>query len=160
VADVPGLIEGAHQGHGLGDQFLKHIERTKVLVHLVDLSSESGRDPVEDFEIIRRELKSYSAEVFAKPQITVANKMDALDEPDRLKRLVAHLKKKKLPLLKISGATGDGVDKLLEAMWKAIAARPIARRRRSSDRPQPDQRPDADKGIDLLTPARSRRRGV
>jgi GTP-binding protein len=110
VADVPGLIEGAHEGHGLGDQFLKHIERTKVLVHLVDLSSESGRDPLEDFEIIRSELKSYSADVFAKPQITVANKMDALDDPDRLKRLEAHLKKKRLPLLKASGATGEGVD--------------------------------------------------
>src|SRR5262245_63553585 len=63
VADVPGLIEGAHEGHGLGDQFLKHIESTKVLVHLVEVSSESGRDPVEDFEIIRHELKSYSADV-------------------------------------------------------------------------------------------------
>ena len=162
VADVPGLIEGAHEGHGLGDQFLKHIERTKVLVHLVDVSSETGRDPVEDFEIIRGELKSYSPEVFAKPQITVANKMDALDEPDRLKRLEAHVKKKKLTLLKISGATGDGVDKLLEAMWKAITARPTSvRRGRSSDRPAADP-PDqaADQGVDLLTPARARRRGV
>ena len=164
VADVPGLIEGAHEGHGLGDLFLKHIERTKVLVHLVDLSSETGRDPVEDFEIIRRELKSYSPDVFAKPQITVANKMDALDEPDRLKRLETHLKKKKLPLLKISGATGDGVDKLLEAMWTAIA-HPAAgvRRGRSSDRPA--ERPaeaappaTGEGSVDLLTPARSRRR--
>jgi GTPase len=164
VADVPGLIEGAHEGHGLGDQFLKHIERTKVLVHLVDLSSESGRDPVDDFEIIRNELKSYSPDVFAKPQITVANKMDALDDPDRLKRLKAHLKKKKLPLLEISGATGDGVDKLLEAMWKAIRAgaagrsedhplrTPAVHRGPSSDGPADDQ------GVDLLTPARSRRR--
>ena len=181
VADVPGLIEGAHEGHGLGDQFLKHIERTKVLVHLVDLSSESGRDPVDDFEIIRKELKSYSPEVFAKPQITVANKMDALDEPARLKRLEAHLKKKKLPLLKVSGATGDGVDKLLEAMWKAISAqaarsstaatastdetarprrtRTATRRRTSSDvHPVPDTQPDPGDGVDLLTPARSRRR--
>ncbi|HET9267252.1 MAG TPA: GTPase ObgE [Vicinamibacterales bacterium] len=177
VADVPGLIEGAHEGHGLGVQFLKHIERTKVLVHLVDVSSESGRDPVEDFEIIRRELKSYSAEVFAKPQITVANKMDALDEPDRVKRLEAHLKKKKLPLLKISGATGDGVDTLLEAMWKAIAhpgrsstsaeatadKKDRPRRTPSVRRGKPSGSPDkADEGgsVDLLTPARSRRRGA
>jgi GTP-binding protein len=164
VADVPGLIEGAHEGHGLGDQFLKHIERTKVLVHLVDLSSESGRDPVEDFEIIRRELKSYSADVFAKPQITVANKMDALDDPERLKRLEAHLKKKKLPLLKASGATGEGVDKLLEAMWKAIVAgkvkpvRKTVRSRRSLDRPAEPDASGADSGVDLLTPARARRR--
>jgi GTP-binding protein len=159
VADVPGLIEGAHEGHGLGDQFLRHIERTKVLVHLVDVSSESGRDPVEDFEIIRRELKSYSPEVFAKPQITAANKMDALDEPDRLKRLEAHLKKKKLPLLKISGATGDGLDKLLEAMWKAIAAPPKAPRTRVP-RDEPSASPDQPAGdsVDLLTPARTRRR--
>ena len=131
-----------------------------MLVHLVDLSSESGRDPVEDFEIIRRELKSYSPEVFAKPQITAANKMDALDEPDRLKRLEAHLKKKKLPLLKISGATGDGVDKLLEAMWKAITARPSLRKARSLD--LLDKPPEAEQpgGVDLLTPARSRRRGA
>ena len=156
VADVPGLIEGAHEGHGLGDQFLKHIERTKVLVHLVDMSSESGRDPVDDFEIIRRELKSYSPEVFAKPQITVANKMDALDDPDRLKRLEAHVKRKKLPLLKISGATGEGVDTLLEAMWKAIRANADVRGPGSSD--PPDQ--PADQGVDLLTPARSRRRGA
>ena len=162
VADVPGLIEGAHEGHGLGDQFLKHIERTKVLVHLVDMSSETGRDPVEDFDVIRKELKSYSPEVFGKPQITVANKMDALDEPDRLKRLEAHVKRKKLPLLKISGATGEGVDTLLEAMWKAIASNKSPRRGTSLDVPdqEPDTPPDADQGVDLLTPARSRRRGA
>ena len=157
AADVPGLIEGAHEGHGLGDQFLKHIERTKVLVHLVDVSSESGRDPVEDFEIIRRELASYSPEVGAKPQITVANKMDALDDPDRLKRLEAHLKRKKLPLLKISAATGDGVDKLLEAMWKQISK---VRRGRPAALPAETEAPAADQGVDLLTPARSRRRGA
>ena len=189
VADVPGLIEGAHEGHGLGDLFLKHIERTKVLVHLVDVSSETGRDPVDDFEIIRNELKSYSADVFAKPQITVANKMDALDDPDRLKRLEGHLKRKKLPLLKISGATGDGVPALLEAMWKAIAVGraaaaapkgladdaassdpPVVRRRRSSapaeasadgsDPPQKSEPKVQGEGIDLLTPARTRRRGA
>jgi len=119
---------------------------------------------VEDFDIIRGELKSYSPEVFAKPQIAVANKMDALDEPDRLKRLEAHLKKKKLPLLKISGATGDGVDKLLEAMWKAITARPAkVRKGRPVDRPAggpAEAAPPAtgEGSVDLLTPARSRRR--
>jgi GTPase len=174
VADVPGLIEGAHEGHGLGDQFLKHIERTKVLVHLVDVSSETGRDPVEDFEIIRKELEAYSPEVFAKPQITVANKIDALDEPDRVKRLKAHLRRKKMPLLEISGATGEGVDKLLEAMWKAVAAgrgvSSTVRRRRTSalaeatagrsERPAAADVPDDSPGgsVDLLTPARSRRR--
>jgi GTPase involved in cell partitioning and DNA repair len=120
---------------------------------------------VEDFEIIRRELKSYSPEVFAKPQIAVANKMDALDEPDRLKRLEAHLKKKKLPLLKISGATGEGVENLLESVWKAIVkerrspsvASAAAKTVDKSERG--DEKPDAD-SVDLLTPARSRRRGA
>ena len=87
VADVPGLIEGAHAGHGLGDRFLRHVERTKVLVHLVDVSGASGREPVEDFDIIRNELRLFNPEVAAKPQIVVANKIDALDEPARLSRL-------------------------------------------------------------------------
>ena len=93
VADVPGLIEGAHEGHGLGDQFLRHIERTKVLVHLVDVSSASGRDPVEDFDTIREELRLFDAQVAAKPQIVVATKIDALDDPARLDSLRAHVRK-------------------------------------------------------------------
>ena len=122
VADVPGLIKGAHEGHGLGHQFLRHIERTKVLVHLVDVSGESGRDPVEDFDTIVDELQRFSPDVAAKPQIVVANKMDAVDDPDRVKALERHVKKRKMPFLKISGATGEGVDKLLEAAWKEIAS--------------------------------------
>ena len=120
VADVPGLIKGAHEGHGLGHQFLRHIERTKVLVHLVDVSGASGRDPEEDFETILDELQRFSPAVAAKPQIVAANKMDAVDEPDRVKALERHVKKRKLPFLKISGASGEGVDKLLEAAWKEI----------------------------------------
>ena len=95
VADVPGLIEGAHEGHGLGHRFLSHLERTKVLVHLVDVSSSSGRDPVEDFDVIMRELELFpgrdaSGERLAdKPVIAAANKIDALDEPERLARLQA-----------------------------------------------------------------------
>ena len=82
VADVPGLIKGAHEGHGLGDQFLRHIERTKVLVHLVDVSGASGRDPVEDFDTIQRGAAAVRSDVAAKPQIVAANKIDALDDPD------------------------------------------------------------------------------
>ena len=84
VADVPGLIEGAHEGKGLGDRFLKHLDRTKVLVHLVDVSGASGRDPIEDFETIQRELALFSGELGAKPQIVAATKMDAVT--DRLGR--------------------------------------------------------------------------
>ena len=87
VADIPGLIAGAHEGHGLGDRFLRHIERTKLLLHLVDVSSSSGRDPVSDYEVISRELAAYDPQLAARPQIVVATKIDALDEPDRLERL-------------------------------------------------------------------------
>ena len=82
VADIPGLIEGAHLGHGLGIQFLRHIERTRLLAHLVDVSEASGRDPVEDFEIVMRELASFSEDLAAKPMIVVATKMDAAQDPD------------------------------------------------------------------------------
>ena len=122
VADVPGLIEGAHTGHGLGHQFLRHIERTKVLIHLVDVSGASGRDPVHDFDTIVEELRRFDAKVAAKPQIVVANKIDALDEPARAEQLERHVKKLGMPFHRISGATGDGVDRLLEAAWRQIAA--------------------------------------
>jgi GTP-binding protein len=122
VADVPGLIRGAHEGHGLGDRFLRHIERTKVLIHLVDVSGASGRDPVEDFDTIIEELRLFDPQVAAKPQIVAANKIDALDDPSRLKRLETHVKQQKLPFHRISGVTGAGIDELLEAAWRQIAA--------------------------------------
>ena len=121
VADVPGLIEGAHEGHGLGHQFLRHIERTKVLVHLVDVSGGSGRDPVEDFDTIRRELDLYNADLLKKPQLVAANKIDAVDEPKRVTALEKRAKKLKLPFFKISAVTGEGVKELVEASWPIIA---------------------------------------
>jgi GTP-binding protein len=122
VADVPGLIEGAHSGHGLGDRFLRHVERTKVLIHLVDVSSASGRDPVEDFDVIVKELRLFNPKVGAKPQIVAANKVDALDDPSRLERLEKHVRALDLPFHRISGVTGEGVDALLQAAWRQIAA--------------------------------------
>jgi GTP-binding protein len=128
VADVPGLIEGAHQGHGLGHRFLSHLERTKVLVHLVDVSSMSGRDPVEDFEVITRELALFPGRDAAgerladKPQLVTANKIDALDEPERLDRLKEHLRARGVPLYAVSAATGQGLDALVEAMWREVAS--------------------------------------
>jgi len=128
VADVPGLIEGAHLGQGLGTRFLAHLERTKVLVHVVDVSSASGRDPVEDFEVISRELEAFTgpdaeaAGVLAgKPRIAAANKIDALDDPTRLERLRRHLEDLHVPLYPISAVTGEGVPALLEAMWRTFA---------------------------------------
>ena len=148
VADVPGLIKGAHEGHGLGHQFLRHIERTKILVHLVDVSSESGRDPVEDFDTIREELRLFDPTVAAKPQIVAATKIDALDDATRLDRLRRHVRRKKLPFVKISAVSGDGLDELLEAVWRGIVAA-----RDSAIEPEPET---MDEGIDLLTPARLR----
>ncbi len=87
VADIPGLIQGAHEGAGLGDRFLRHVERTKILLHLVDVSSLSGRDPIEDYEIINREISAFNPELAERPQIVVATKIDAIDEPERLERL-------------------------------------------------------------------------
>ena len=122
VADVPGLIEGAHRGLGLGHQFLRHLERTKVLVHLVDVSSASGRNPVEDFETVRRELELFDPAFASKPQLVAANKMDAADDEQRVKDLEKRAKKLRLPFFKISGVTGDGLPALLEAMWAHLAA--------------------------------------
>jgi GTP-binding protein len=121
MADVPGLIEGAHDGHGLGDQFLRHIERTKVLIHLVDVSGASGRDPVEDFDTIRRELELYNPELLDKPHLVAANKIDALDDPARVRALEKRAKQLKLTCFRISGVTGEGVNELMEAAWPYIA---------------------------------------
>jgi GTP-binding protein len=121
VADVPGLIEGAHEGHGLGHQFLRHIERTKVLLHLVDVSGASGRDPVEDFEIIRHELKLYSPALLDKPHVVVASKIDAVDDPARVSTLAARATELDLPFLRISAVTGEGISTLLETVWPYVA---------------------------------------
>jgi GTPase len=124
VADVPGLIEGAHEGHGLGTKFLAHLERTKVLVHLIDISSATGRDPIDDFEIIRRELDQFVSDdegtvpLATKPQIAAANKIDAMDDPSRLERLREHLTERGIPLFPVSAVTGEGMAQLLEAMWR------------------------------------------
>jgi GTP-binding protein len=128
VADVPGLIEGAHAGHGLGHRFLSHLERTKVLVHLVDVSSASGRDPVEDYDVITRELELFPGRdasgerLSEKPLVAAANKIDVLDDPERLARLQAHLEARGVPLFTLSAATGRGIDELLEAVWRHVAA--------------------------------------
>lgn len=121
VADVPGLIEGAHEGHGLGHQFLRHIERTKVIIHLVDVSSASGRDPVDDFDTIRQELKLYNPELLKKPHLVAANKIDAIDDPKRVVALEKRAKKLKLKFFQISAVAGTGVKELIEAAWPIIA---------------------------------------
>jgi GTP-binding protein len=131
IADVPGLIEGAHRGLGLGHQFLRHLERTRVLVHLVDLSSSNTRDAAEDLDVVRRELELFSPELAAKPQIVTANKMDAVDDEARVKQLEKRARALGLPFFRLSGATGAGIPELLEAIWRELGfegdfARPVA----------------------------------
>jgi len=120
VADIPGLIEGAHKGAGLGDRFLRHVERTKLLLHLVDVSSVTGRDPVADYETINRELAAYDANLATRPQIVVATKIDALDEPERLERLKLRAEEDARPFHAISSATGQGVRELTNAVSRAL----------------------------------------
>ena len=122
VADVPGLIEGAHRGLGLGHQFLRHLERTKVLVHLVDVSSATGRDPVSDLDIIRQELERFQPTLAAKPQIVAASKIDAVDDESRVAAVARRAAELQLPFLRVSAATGAGIPELLEAMWQRLAA--------------------------------------
>ena len=116
IADIPGLIEGAHTGAGLGDRFLRHIERTKLLLHLVDVSSVSGRDAVGDYETVNRELASYNRDLATRPQFVVATKIDALDEPERLESLKQRAEQDGKPFFAISSATGAGVRELVNAM--------------------------------------------
>jgi GTP-binding protein len=116
IADIPGLIEGAHTGAGLGDQFLRHIERTKLLLHLVDVSSVSGRDAVSDYETVNHELASYNQELATRPQFVVATKIDALDEPERLDSLERRAAEDNKPFFAISSATNEGVRELINAV--------------------------------------------
>lgn len=122
VADIPGLIEGAHEGHGLGIQFLRHVERTRLLVHLVDVSEASGRDPVHDFDVVMGELKSFSDAMAKKPMIVAATKLDAAQDPSRIAALEAHARKLSLPFHKISSVNGEGVEELKRAMWESLQA--------------------------------------
>jgi GTP-binding protein len=122
VADIPGLIEGAHTGHGLGIQFLRHVERTRLLAHLVDVSEATGRDPVQDFEIVLAELASFSEDLARKPMIVVATKLDAAQDPERVASLEALARERGLPFFKISSATGEGLSALKRAMAESVLA--------------------------------------
>jgi len=121
VADIPGLIEGAHLGQGLGIRFLRHIERTKLLVHVIDVSPYSGRDPLEDYEVIMQELEAFSPEVAARPQILAANKVDLLgDDKSRLVRLKRLAARRKIPVFAVSALKREGLRPLVEAVARAL----------------------------------------
>jgi GTP-binding protein len=120
VADIPGLIEGAHTGAGLGTQFLRHIERTRLLVHLVDVSDGSGRpDVAKDVDVILGELASFGADLEKKPMLMVASKIDVAN-PEKLKKLKQWATRKKLKLYPISAVTGEGIEKLKYAMLEEV----------------------------------------
>jgi GTPase len=125
VADIPGLIEGAHTGQGLGIKFLRHVERTRVLIHLVDVSEGSGREPVHDLEVVNGELRAFSAALAAKPQIVAANKIDVLRDRSRLKALEARCAAADIRCLAVSAVSGKGLRALLEEAWTLLeTARP------------------------------------
>lgn len=137
VADLPGLIKGAHKGAGLGTRFLRHIERTRLLAHLVDTSDASDRDPVEDFEVIMGELRAFSESVAAKPMLVVATKLDATTDRSRLQALAAFCSARELEFHAISAATGEGVRNLVRGMADALDRLVPQGPPPDSDAPQP-----------------------
>jgi GTP-binding protein len=121
VADIPGIIEGAHEGRGLGIQFLKHVERTRLLVHLVDMS-ETGRDPMHDFETLMVELDSFDEELAKKPMFVVASKMDVAQDPAKVEALRELAAARQLPFYEISSVTGQGIETLKFALGEKVLA--------------------------------------
>ena len=119
VADIPGLIEGAHEGTGLGLEFLRHVERTKLIAHVIDVSS-TGRDPIDDYLTISRELELYKTELTEKPKIIVASKMDAVDDSLRVENLKNFCARRGFEMFEISAVTGLGIDELITGMGRII----------------------------------------
>jgi GTP-binding protein len=120
LADIPGLIEGASEGHGLGHQFLRHVERTRVLVHVVELTGEEGREPLHDFEVINRELERYDPELARRPQVVALSKLDVTETREAWPRLKKAFAKRGVELHAFSAATQEGVKELLEVVWKQL----------------------------------------
>ena len=124
MADIPGIIEGASDGAGLGHDFLRHIDRCRLLVHVVDASGSEGRDPVEDFDAINEELKQYSPELATRPQIVAANKLDILSDPEQLERLRQHVESKGYTLFELSAATHQGTRELMQQVAQQLSTLP------------------------------------
>jgi GTP-binding protein len=121
VADIPGLIEGAHEGHGLGTRFLRHVERTRILVHLVDPTLQEGRDPLRDWQVINDELREYRAGLEKKPQVVAITKMDTRPDLQRCRPLERECRRRRIPLRRISAVSGDGIEELTEAIWRELS---------------------------------------
>ena len=124
MADIPGIIEGASEGAGLGHDFLRHIDRCRLLVHVVDVSGSEGRDPVADFDAINAELSQYSPDLAKRPQIVAANKVDIMADPENLERLRAHVEAKGFPLLEISAAAHQGTRELVSRVAEMLSTLP------------------------------------
>ena len=124
IADIPGIIEGASEGTGLGLQFLRHIERTRLLLHVIDVSGSEGRNPLEDFKIINSELKKYSEKLSKRKQIIVANKIDSMQDENLYKELYDFAQKEKIEIFKISAVTGEGIRELLNRVSKVLKELP------------------------------------
>jgi GTP-binding protein len=135
MTDIPGLIAGAHQGRGLGIRFLKHVERTRLLLHLIDVAEQAGRDPVDDYGVILKELESFSPVVARKPMLLVASRVDAAGEGYRLFALREFCHAQGKPLYEISCVTGEGLEELKEATWAMLEQIP---------RPRPEPDPPAE----------------
>jgi GTP-binding protein len=121
VADIPGLIEGAHLGHGLGIQFLRHIERTRLLLHLIDVSVSNDRDPLDEFHAINSELAEHNADLIKRPKMVVATKMDVADAK-KVQKLTRWCKKNNIELVKISAVTGEGLENLKRAVFEKLSS--------------------------------------
>ena len=124
IADIPGIIEGASEGVGLGIQFLRHVERTRLLLHFIDVSGQEGRDPIEDYKTINEELAKYSEKLVKRKQILVATKIDSMQDDSNLKKLEELAKKEKLELFKISSVTGEGVEQLIDHVTEVLKTLP------------------------------------
>ena len=124
MADIPGIIEGASEGAGLGHDFLRHIDRCRLLVHVVDVSGSEGRDPVEDFDTINEELQQYSPELATRPQIVCANKMDIMEDPENLERLRQHVEAKGFCLFELSAAAHQGTRQLVGKVAETLSTLP------------------------------------
>jgi GTP-binding protein len=124
LADIPGIIEGASEGVGLGHAFLRHIERTRLLIHVVDVSGIEGRNPVEDFDTINAELARYNAELASRPQLVAANKTDILQDEALYQAFRTEMEKRGYPVYEISAATGKGVWELMKEAYRELSKLP------------------------------------
>lgn len=126
IADLPGLIEGASKGEGLGDKFLRHIERTKVIAHVIDMAATEGRDPYEDYLLINKELEEFNPKLLKKPQIIIANKMDVDTFSDNLDKFIEKLNNKDIKIFKVSAATNKGLTEVIDALAEILDSTPDA----------------------------------